>query len=253
MSPREEARERPLAVAAGEAAGAAVRRGASRIGRTAQPIVRALKVGRHRAESSLAIRSRTRYCEEVLRDERLESRQIDSSEFHECEFASSVLTGSEFRACRFVECTFWQCDLSLVGLPHTTFSACRFEDSKLVGINWTEASWPETRLWVPVGFARCVVSHSTFMGLNLAGVRFSDCVAQDVDFRDSDLSRADFGGTDLSKSLFVNTDLTEADLSSARNYRIDPRENTIVNAKFSLPEAISLLDGLGVELTGWEP
>lgn len=208
---------------------------------------------REASELSSPIRSRTQYGEEVFLGARLEGGKIDSSEFQECQFAASVLTEAGFRACRFVECTFRQCDLSLIKLPHTTFSRCRFEDSKLIGVNWTEADWPETRLWVPIGFARCAISHSTFLGLNLTGIQFSDCIAEDVDFRDSDLSRADFAGTDLSKSLFGNTNLTEADLSSARNYWIDPRENVIAKAKFSLPEAISLLDGLGVDLTGWEP
>ena len=157
------------------------------------------------------------------------------------------------RACRFADCAFEQSDLSLVRLPHSTFTACRFEDSKIIGVNWTEAQWPETRLWVPVGFVRCVISHSTFIGLGLREIRIVNCTAEDVDFRDADLTKADFGGTDLSGSLFVNTNLSGADLRSATNYRIDPPENVLRGAKFSLPEAISLLDGLDIDLTGWEP
>jgi uncharacterized protein YjbI with pentapeptide repeats len=60
--------------------------------------------------------------------------------------------------------------------------------------------------------------------------------------------QANFTGTDLTDSLFLTTDLTEADLSSATNYQIDARQNTIQNARFSLPEAMSLLHGLDIEL-----
>ena len=70
----------------------------------------------------------------------------------------------------------------------------------------------------------------------------------DVDFRETDLSQADFAGTNLCDSLFLATDLTEADLSQARNYQIDPSQNTVRKAKFSLPEAMSLLYGLDIVL-----
>lgn len=199
------------------------------------------------------IEAGSRYSEEVFRDTALEGSVLSGSEFEECRFVGCSLSESEIRACRFAECTFEQCDLGLIRLPRSVFSACRFEDSKIIGVNWTEAAWPETRLWVAVGFERCVMNHSTFLGLNLREMRVVDCTAHDVDFREADLTKVNFSGTDLSGSLFTNTDLTGADLRSARAYRIDPRENTLTGARFSLPEAISLLDGLDIELTGWEP
>jgi uncharacterized protein YjbI with pentapeptide repeats len=103
-----------------------------------------------------------------------------------------------------------------------------------------------------MGFFKCAISHSTFIGLSLRGIQIRDCVAADVDFREADLSRAGFGGTDLSKSLFSSTDLTEADLSGARNYDIDPGRNVLKQARFSLPEAMSLLYSLDIVLTEGE-
>jgi uncharacterized protein YjbI with pentapeptide repeats len=181
-----------------------------------------------------------------------EGAKLASCEFDECRFVGCRLTESELRGCRFVDCAFEQCDLSLMHLPRSTLSACRFEDSKIIGVNWTEAAWPETRLWVPIGFERCVLNHSTFLGLNLSEVRIVRCTVHDVDFREADLTKADFTDSDLRGSHFVNTDLTGADLRSARSYRIDPRVNTLKGARFSLPEAVSLLEGLGIDLNGWE-
>ncbi|HUW94716.1 MAG TPA: pentapeptide repeat-containing protein, partial [Anaerolineae bacterium] len=97
-------------------------------------------------------------------------------------------------------------------------------------------------------FVGCAISHSTFMGLTLPRMEVRDCVALDVDFREADLSKADFAGTDLSQSLFGNTNLSEADLSRARNYHIDPGQNTLKQARFSLPEAMSLLYSLDIIL-----
>lgn len=194
----------------------------------------------------------SRHSDAVFRGVDLAGSELESCEFDDCRFVNCALAGSVLRGCRFGNCAFEHSDLGLVRLPRCTFTACRFEDSKIIGVNWTEARWPEKRLWVPVCFERCVISHSTFMGLDLRDTRIVDCAAQDVDFRESDLTKADFSGTDLSGSLFVNTNLSGADLRSARSYRIDPRQNVIKGAMFSLPEAISLLDGLEIELTGWE-
>jgi uncharacterized protein YjbI with pentapeptide repeats len=184
---------------------------------------------------------------------RLDHDALQSSEFEDCTFVRCSFAESVLRECSFAHCVFRQCDLSLVHLPSTTFSACRIEDSKVLGVNWTQARWPTTRLWEPVAFVSCVISHSVFIGLNLKGIVITNCVAVDVDFRDACLSQADFTGTDLSRSQFSNTDLTEADMSRARNYTIDPRQNSLKGAKFSLPEAVSLLCGLDIVMTDGEP
>ena len=52
----------------------------------------------------------------------------------------------------------------------------------------------------------------------------------------------------MTKSLFGNTKLVEADLSRARNYQIDPGNNNLKAAKFSLPEAMALLYSMDIEI-----
>ena len=199
------------------------------------------------------IRTQTHYTDQVFKEACLEQAQIVSSEFYDCTFIRCSLVESVFRACRFVNCTFQHCDLSLCQVPHSAFSATRFEDSKIIGVDWTQADWPAARLRDPLDFFKCVISHSTFIGLKLKGIEIRDCIATDVDFREADLSQADFAGTDLSESLFSSTDLTEADLSRARNYHFDPGQNVLKQAKFALPEAMSLLYSMDIVLTEDEP
>jgi uncharacterized protein YjbI with pentapeptide repeats len=178
--------------------------------------------------------------------------EVVAAEFRECRFVRCCFSESVLRACVFDECVFVECDLSLVKLPHSVFSSTRFEGSKIIGVNWTEARWPRLRLLVPLRFEKCVINHSTFLGLNLKGVRFTECTAKDVDFRETDLSEADFSGTDLTGAQFGSTNLTGANLRGARNYMIVPAGNTLKGARFSLPEAMSLLSGLDIEISGWD-
>ncbi len=194
------------------------------------------------------IHSQTHHADSSFEGVSLERGELFSSEFYDCVFMRCSFVESVFRKCRFVNCVFQGCDLALIQVPETTFSATRFENSKVIGVNWTQANWPTTGLGHSVSFLKSAISHSTFLGLRLSGTHITDCVAVDVDFREADLSKANFAGTDLSKSMFGKTNLTEADLSRARNYHIDPGQNVLRQAKFSLPEAMSLLYSLDIVL-----
>lgn len=138
----------------------------------------------------------------------------------------------------------------MLQIPESIVSGSRFEDSKVIGINWTVADWSSVKLGGPMRFSRSIVNHSTFIGLDLKEIQFRDCVVVDVDFRETDLSSADFSGTDLAESLFGSTNLSEADLRSARNYTIDPGINNLKGTKFSMPEALSLLYNMDIDLSG---
>ncbi len=198
-------------------------------------------------DPSPMISSQTQYVDQAFRDAQLEpGGEVLSSEFHDCLFLHCSFAQSILRRCRFVNCVLRECDLSLVQVPGSRFTSTRFEKCKVIGVNWSAADWPSTGLANPLGFVDCALSHSTFMGLTLPGMEIKDCVALDVDFREADLSGADFAGTDLAQSLFANTNLSEADLSRARNYHIDPGQNTLKRARFSLPEVMSLLRSMDI-------
>jgi fluoroquinolone resistance protein len=198
---------------------------------------------------SLEIHPRSHYSDQVFKEARLKQPQLTSSEFYDCTFVCCSFAESVFQTCRFVNCIFKQCDLSLIQLPSSVLSAIKMEESKIIGVDWTLADWSSTRLGDPISFYKCDISHSTFIGLSLRGIQIKDCIASNVDFRETDLSQANFADTDLSESLFSHTDLTEADLSRSRNYHIDPGQNVLKRARFSLPEAMSLLYSLDIVLT----
>jgi uncharacterized protein YjbI with pentapeptide repeats len=77
-----------------------------------------------------------------------------------------TFTGAIFHNCRFVNCTFQECDLSLLQVPVSTLSNTRFEDSQVIGVDWTKADWTTPRLGNPIGFAKCSINHSTYIQHN---------------------------------------------------------------------------------------
>ena len=188
------------------------------------------------------------YFDQTFDKIHLEPDEIISGKFTDCVFSQCTFETVILNNCRFLNCLFVECNLNLVKLPGSSFPATRFEKSKLMGVDWTQATWSKSGFDSLVRFLECVISHSTFIGLELKRIRITNCIANEVDFRNANLSNADFTGTDLARSIFGSTNLTEADLSQARNYTIDPSNNILKQAKFSMPEAMALLYSMDIVL-----
>ncbi len=188
------------------------------------------------------------YVEQVFEDVDLTHKEFVSKKFNECTFDKCDLSYAVFRNCRFLNCTFQTCNLSLVDVTGSSFAGVVFSESNVIGVNWTKASWPKGKPLYPIEFLKCNLNHSTFIGLNLHGIRIEECLAKEVDFRDADLTKADLSYTDFIGSLFLNTNLRKADLTGSKNYAINITLNKVEKAKFSFPEAMSLLYNLDIEL-----
>jgi fluoroquinolone resistance protein len=169
---------------------------------------------------------------------------ISQSEFQSCDFNRCDLSQSVFADCRFDDCTFQSCDLSLVKFKSVHFRNSTFVGSKLVGIDWTGVSKTFS-----VDFRDCVLNFANFSVMNLKKRKIVNCIAHEVSFAESNMTECDCTMTDFAGSTFSKTNLTKADFSDARNYRIDVRTNTIDKMKLSLPEALTLLETLGIVIS----
>lgn len=174
--------------------------------------------------------------------------EIALKEFDNCIFEGCNFSETVFIKCKFYECKFINCNLSMINISGCSFFDIVFEDSKMIGINWAQAAWPNIKLISPIQFYQCILDHSSFFGLYLREIAIVECIAKEIDLRESDCTEADFTHTDFSKSLFGKTNLTKANFANAQNYSIDIFNNKVTKAKFSLPEATSLLNCLDIEL-----
>jgi len=190
------------------------------------------------------------YSDQSFTGLQAEIDEIIGCEFINCKFRNINFSGLQFRECRFINCEFSECDLSLLQVPESSFSGVSFRDTKLVGVDWTRANWGREFLGESLCFVKSILSHSTFIGLTMINLRIEDCIAHNVDFRETDLSKSDFSGTDLTDSLFLNTNLTKANLATTQNYQISPEVNILTDARFSFPEALSLLYSMDIHIEG---
>ncbi|HZQ38937.1 MAG TPA: pentapeptide repeat-containing protein [Dehalococcoidia bacterium] len=179
----------------------------------------------------------------------LGGRTLSGVEFEGCTFARCTFNEAVFARCRLVECRFEGCDLSVARFPETRLSEIAFNGCKLSGVDWTlPAEAQALRLPLSVSFDDCVLDYGSCFGVVLSGVTMRRCQAHELDLSEADLTGADLGETDFAGAKFLHTKLIKADLRGARRYAIDPTSNPVKGARFSLPEAVSLLRAFGVRL-----
>lgn len=70
--------------------------------------------------------------------------------------------------------------------------------------------------------------------MKLHKTKFTKCEMVEVDFGRADLTGSSFNDCDLRNAVFDNTNLSKCDFRKANNYIIDPENNKISKAKFSL-------------------
>jgi fluoroquinolone resistance protein len=181
------------------------------------------------------------YYREKFSKQSFTKETIRSRAFEECEFNACSFIDTRFEKCKFLECKFNDCILSAVIPMDCRFQNIKFSRCKAIGIDWTKTQHLED-----LDFTECQINYSNFKLLHLPKTRMVKCEAKEVDFIETDFSNGDFRNTDFENSRFFKTNLTGADFKGAINYLIDVKNNTIKKARFSLPEALSLLSGLEI-------
>ncbi len=189
------------------------------------------------------ILSNETYDDTIFTDIDEDSTSIEESAFYRCRFENSSFQYSEFIDCEFQECSFHNCNLSLAGFINSRIIDTEFYGSKLMGINWGNAG-PV----IVATYINCLMNNCSFSGMNLTKVRFESCSFVESSFTDNKMCKVVMADCDFSECMFHQNDLTGSNFISSRNYFMNSDTNKISKAKFSLPEAVSLLANLGVEL-----
>ena len=169
-------------------------------------------------------------------------------EFEDCTFVKCDFSEAKFGKCKFIDCRFVDCNLNNMTVSHSKFMEVSFEGCKIVGVDWSKAHWPSIACFKALKFESCLISYSSFYGIELQEIAIVECKALEVDFREGNFTESDFSYTNFSGSLFSKTRLRKVNFAEATNYHIDVLTNDIKEAKFSRYEAVSLLESLGIEL-----
>jgi uncharacterized protein YjbI with pentapeptide repeats len=82
----------------------------------------------------------------------------------------------------------------------------------------------------------------------MAKTVFDECLIKEAFFSETDLSGAVFNNCNMAGTSFNKVTLTGADFRTAFNYFMDPENNRIKNARFSILGVLGLLYKYGIRV-----
>lgn len=173
-----------------------------------------------------------RFDKEDFSKNMLPTGVYDNCVFNACNFEKAILSN-----CQFCDCNFTDCNLSMTDLGSAVLNDVRFVDCKMMGIHFDRCS----EFIFLTAYKGCNLNHSSFYARKLKKTIFDNCTLQNADFTGSDLTSAIFNQCDLLNTKFENTVLEKADLRTSFNFAINPDQNRMKKAKFSLQGLPGLL------------
>ncbi len=166
-------------------------------------------------------------------------------DYEGCQFLNCQFTQVDLSNFNFVDCHFADCDLSLMKFKNTALKTVTFKNCKLLGADFSVVN----PFLLSLAFEKCVLNLASFYKLKLKATQFKTCSLKETDFTACDLSQALFKECDLLHATFYTTILAKANFQSAFNFMIDPEQNQIKNAKFSLEGLPGLLHKYEIDVT----
>jgi fluoroquinolone resistance protein len=164
--------------------------------------------------------------------------------FENCIFESCHFIEMPLSDVKFLTCSFSNSELVSVKIDQAILNTIDFIDCKIMGLNFGKCG----KFGFFLKFKNCIIENTVFESNNLKKGEFKNCSIRFSDFSECDIREADFTGTEFERTTFHQCNLEKTDFRTARNYTIDPFNNKIKKAKFSLPEAQSFLGFLNIDI-----
>lgn len=101
-------------------------------------------------------------------------------------------------------------------------------------------------------FSNCNFAEANLEEMKFVDCEFIDCKLTETDFTGSNLKSARFESCDLDRAIFEQCILEKADFRSSYNLALDPENNKIYGAKFSLQNLPGLLQKYKLQVD-WSP
>jgi len=157
--------------------------------------------------------------------------------FENCRFTYCDFSYANFAEKLFIDCQFEDCNLSLAGVNNTGLQNITFKRCKLSGVNFAKSR----DFSFEMHFDNCILDNAVFYKKKNKKALFKDCSLVETDFTEADLTDTKFDNCNLNRAFFDRTVLKNADLSTSYNFIIDPDNNDIKKAKFSVHGLAGLL------------
>lgn len=162
---------------------------------------------------------------------------LEKGNYEYCTFINCDLNKVDLSHINFIDCEFTSCNLSNCPVGNTSFKNVRFDQCKLLGIDFFNAN----AFLFQVHVNESSLDFSSFYDMDLRKSSFDNCSLNTVDFTNANLEKIALTNCNLVHALFDKTNLSRANLSGSTNFVIDPSINNISEAIFDRESLLGLL------------
>lgn len=166
-------------------------------------------------------------------------------DFEQCTFRQLDLSRASLSGANFINCRFESCVLTQADVKNTKLYDVSFADCKLMHVDFGHCN----PFGFNVEFADCQLDYAIFLDRKLKKSRFTECSLREVQFLNCDLAGSVFSRCNLEFARFEKNDLSKVDFSSSYNLSLDPDENKVKKARFSLHNLPGLLKKYDLVIT----
>ena len=175
--------------------------------------------------------------EHTFKSDDFSKKKLSGRSFSDCSFEGCDFTESDLRSTRFNSCLFKNCNFTLTKIDGCRLQDVHFIETKILGVDFYKCD----PAFFSVRFNDGFLQYCNFSDLNMKRSSFKGCKLKECHFTNTVLKEANFMESDLLGTIFHDCDLSAANFTGAFNYNINPQTSRIKKAKFTLPEALSLL------------
>ncbi|GGH13621.1 pentapeptide repeat-containing protein [Sphingobacterium alkalisoli] len=171
-------------------------------------------------------------------------KKLCFAQYENCRFENCNFEGQNLSQFRFLNCEFLRCNLSLTDMQNVTLQGDIFKECKMLGMRFDLCN----PFNLSFTFHNCLLDHSSFYKTVVKKTIFQTCELKEVDFEQCNLTQSVFDNCNLLHSKFFQSILEKVDFRSAYNYTIDPDNNKLKKAKFSLVGVPGLLEKYDINI-----
>lgn len=184
------------------------------------------------------------YEDETFEQLQMINEDLSKKEFVECTFRHCDLSEADLSGSDFIDCHFLDSNLSMMQVTGTGFKNVDFENCKILGVDFQVCS----DFLLQLAFKECQLDFSNFHQMKLSQTPFINCRMESVELQEADLSGAVFTGSSMLNAQFYSTNLEGSDFRETIAYIINPNQNRVKGAKFSLEGVAGLLQQYQIEI-----
>lgn len=188
------------------------------------------------------------YESQTFENLKLDGEIIENCEFVDCKFINCTFENCKIFKCSLSECVFYRCSIISLEAEYSHIQFAEFECCNLVGVNWNELL-PVGKLSKPISkLLECHLKYNTFTEMTFVKFDFSGSEISDSMFAKCKLTESNFSKCRLDRTEFFECDMRNANFYEALGYKVDIFTSKLKGAKFSFPEVVNLLSGLGIKI-----